>query len=619
MSLLYPPQLDPSYGTSDKYTKSYLNAIKTWEEAAMEEARRTLSLSPEYSQASKYISFLQGQFWDRRRPRYKSGFTDNRLENARYSTLSLLTDIRPTIDVHSTVDAYKQQAGIAQQVIHHEWYKNDLDLGLVSVADTAMIFGNGFWKIDAWQPGQMKFTPCGPDVVMPIQPGMHIQESSAVLYRSYKTMAYFQQKFPERSAGLEQEAVMPEQHQGTVFSRPPHVSEFTWNALSPQMRYRMGLRVGGKLESPSNNSYPVIELKEYWVDDQSLNESQEDVVVKDPYLAFDQHNYFYTVKPMKRLYPRKRLIIFAGNRLMYDGPSPYWHGKFPFAMLRLNPVMWSFWGLSKYRSLVPLNKAFNEIGAGTMDMIKRALNPQMLAKENAIVKDSFERFFPDMPGGKLKMTNMADVTRDVRYMDPPVLPAWVFQFAQMVSSEFDRIGGFVDTQKLTGKKQVPGGESIEQMRDMANPAVRLEGRYIEAFLRDSGQLAISNIFQFYTGLQRLKMLGADGLTWEDLDYDPNNMIPDSERKEEHWKNFSMEIAPGSLHGSSKVQEKSAAMALYRMGAISRKALLRKLELGAEADVIEKEIQEEHQQGIGPLGMGGRTPRQTREQRQGSPV
>jgi len=46
---------------------------------------------------------------------------------------------------------------------------------------------------------------------------------------------------------------------------------------------------------------------------------------------------------------------------------------YPFAMLRLNPVIWSFWGMSKYASLIPLNKAINEIGAGTMDMIKRAL------------------------------------------------------------------------------------------------------------------------------------------------------------------------------------------------------------------------------------------------------
>jgi len=41
----------------------------------------------------------------------------------------MLTDIRPTIDVHSLVDEFKNQADIAQNIIHHEWYKQSLDLG----------------------------------------------------------------------------------------------------------------------------------------------------------------------------------------------------------------------------------------------------------------------------------------------------------------------------------------------------------------------------------------------------------------------------------------------------------------------------------------------------------
>ena len=253
--------------------------------------------------------------------------------------------------------------------------------------------------------------------------------------------------------------------------------------------------------------------------------------------------------------------------MMYDGPSPYWHGLYPFSMLRLNPVIWSFWGLSKYQNLIPLNKCINEIGAGTMDMIRRALNPQMLAKENSIVKDAFERFFPNMPGGKLKMTNMSDVQRDVRYMDPPQLPAYVFQFFQAVSGEFDRLSGAVDTGKMTGKKQMPGGDAIEQLRDAANLSIRLEGRYIEDFLRDTGTLAISNIFQMYTAKQRLRILGANGLTWQDFDYNPGSMVPDAEKAPRSIDAiFFFRNCPGSLLGTNKTQEKTAAMTLFKLQA-----------------------------------------------------
>jgi len=592
-----------------------------WRDAAKEEAVKALRQNPEYDQAAIYLKYLQGEFWDRRRPGYLSSFYDNRLEQARYSTLSMLTDIRPTVDVGSNVEAYADQAKIAQAVIHHEWLKQDLDLSLAGVVDASMLFGNGFWKMSANSPGNMTFNPCGPDVVMPIQPGRNLQDSSAVLYRTYKPLSYFQRIWPQKCANLENEAVTTDQ-QGSQINRPPHISEYTWNSLSPQMRYRIGMKVG-RFSGPSPGQYPVIELQEYWVDDLSINESTEEVIVKDPYLALNAHNYWYKVSPMGRLYPRKRLIVFAGNRLMYDGPSPYWHGLFPFAMLRLNPVMWSFWGLSKYRNLVPLNKAINEVGAGTMDMIKRALNPQMITREGAVPKDAWERYFPNMPGGKLRLGMNANPATDIRYMEPPMLPSYVFSFlAQYLAPEFDRLSGSIDVGALTRKGQVPGGESIEQMRDAANPYVRLEGRQIEAFLRDAGTIAISNIFQFYTRRQRLMMMGGDGITFQDFDRAPGNMIPESVEQETFWKNFAMEITPGSLTGADKMQEKQIAMTLFRMGGISRNEMLRRLQV-PNIEMIQQELEQERQDGtiVATLegGSQGRSPRLSRSQRNGEVV
>lgn len=615
------PTYDAAASQDPNYSKQYANQMETWRSGAFDEATRNWRLSDECTRIQEYINMLQGDYWSRSRPKFLSRFYSNRLAETRYAKLSLLTDIRPTISVSSSVPAFQEQASIADSLIRAEWTKNDVDLSLAQVIDASLLFGNGFWKISSSKPGYTRFQQCGPDVVMPIQPGYDMQSSAAVLYRTYKPISYFQRLWPERSVGLEREASTPDQHQGTtVMQRPPQVSEFTWNSLSPQMKYKLGLRVGGKIDSPSANSYPTIELQEYWVDDQSLNLSKEEVIVKDPYLPIEAHNYWYKVQPMQRLYPRKRLIVFAGKRLMYDGPSPYWHGLYPFAMLRLNPVIWSFWGVSKYRNLVPLNKAINEIGAGSLDIVKRTLNPQLIAKEGAIAKDAFERFFPNMPGGKLKVNNNFNPMTDIRYMDPPVLPQSVFETMQFVTAEFDRMSGSVDTGSLAGKGQVPGGESIEAMRDLANPAVRLEGRYIEAFLRDSGTQVISNIFQFYTRGQRLRILGENGLTWSDFDYKPEKMMcPDGEVAEDHWRNFSMDIAQGSLLGSNKVQEAQAAMSLFKINGISRKAMLRQLGRGAEADQIEQEIKEEVDAGISALSQKegtGRTPRLTRGARNG---
>ena len=68
-SLLYPPSLDPSYGSANGYTKNYLHDISEWEESAFEEAKRVVNnLTHSCLKTSGVINYLQGQFWDRQTP-----------------------------------------------------------------------------------------------------------------------------------------------------------------------------------------------------------------------------------------------------------------------------------------------------------------------------------------------------------------------------------------------------------------------------------------------------------------------------------------------------------------------------------------------------------------------
>ena len=161
---------------SDDYTKSML----MWRDAAREEAVDTLNMNPEYQEVGNYIDVLEGRQWAANRPKYRSRFFDNRLFDMRLSTISLLTDIRPTIDVSASVEAYKHQAEIAEKIIHAEWTRQQLDIRLADVVDHAM-FGTGYWKLGAMMPGRLTVVACGMDSVLPIQPGPTLQESSAIM------------------------------------------------------------------------------------------------------------------------------------------------------------------------------------------------------------------------------------------------------------------------------------------------------------------------------------------------------------------------------------------------------------------------------------------------------
>jgi hypothetical protein len=329
----------------------------------------------------------------------------------------------------------------------------------------------------------------------------------------------------------------------------------------------------------------------------------------------DSYNYWYTVDPGQPLFPRKRLIIFAGDEILYDSTSPYWHGLYPYAALVLDPVVFSFYGLSKYRDLIPIVEAINEIGAGTSDAIKRAINPARIGRMGAMTEEAWRMFYPDLPGSELQLSPTGDPARDVRFLDPPMLPSYIFAFlSSYLIPTLDRQAGSFDPYELRGKKQAPGGDTIEAMRSSMQHSFRLDSRFIEAFLRDAGELAVPNVFQFFNKEQRMKILGPDGLTLQDFDYNPDQMAPWSEPREQHYRNFSFNIAPGSLLGGTSDRGKLIAIQLFGMGAISRKELLRRLDIG-DIEKIEQEIAEERAAGLGPAKTA-RTPRLSRSQRTG---
>jgi hypothetical protein len=600
-----PMWFDSSPEARSSSPDGYEKKLQYWREQFKQEAQDTARLNEELKKIPTYIKSISGDYWDRRRPRYKSAFSSNRLNKARIDNLSMLTDSRPVIDVFSRRPDLQQQSEIVKRIFEHEWMDKDMDLDLVRVADITKLMGTGFWKIGAAYPGSMRVISCGPDSVMPVQPGFGIQESTGVLYKTWKAISYYRTRFPFDSEGIDKEAsVFDVRGQNAKYNRPDNVDEYVWNGLSPAMQRALG----GANPPPEavSSIFRSVELQEIYVDDPSINESRRPVLMRHPYWPLDAYNWWYWVQPGERLYPRKRLIIFGGRRRLYDGPSPFWHGLYPFAALRLNPIPWSFWGLSQYRDLLPINNAINEIVAGVLDMVKRALNPQAITKTGAIPSASWKEFFSDMPGAKLYMGPMANVATDLRYMDPPDIPAYVFQLLlQYLIPEFDRMSNAVDVNALSKKKQVPSGETLDQMRDSLNTSLRLEERYVEVFIRDVGTQALSNVFQFYTTQQRMKQYGADGVTLADFDYDPGSLVPNYQLpKWDHWKNFGMRIKSGSIHGGSRDREKMFAMQLYARGALPLKELYRVLEL-PNADELIKQLMQEKESGLSPSGKSPR--------------
>jgi hypothetical protein len=593
-------------------------------DSLMRQGRQELLSYTEYQNSEKYIDFLAGNFWNKSRPAYRSRFVDNYLSEARTAKMAALSDIQPMMDITCRVKAYQDQDDVLQKFMRCLWYENDLDLTLAQWIDHAL-FGSGVLKSVAFEPNpgsdesNFQYSAHGLDFVIPVGMNQDIQGSSAVIYRAYKPMSYFQRRFgPEKCIGLQREAVaMSKNMSGDQYQRPAGLPEYTWNAMGPSLRRRAAMRQGPGQGNGAANAYapfPVIELQEIYLDDPETNDTGADRIVKHPDLSLDQHNFHYRVPPGWPLWPRKRLIVFAGNRVMYDGPSPYWHGQYPFTLLQLNPCVWSPGGISMYSDLVPLVVALNRIGVGVDESVMRALNGNYVAKRGHVPEAVWDAFIPGKPGQKILINPVGDAS-SIRELPAAPLPGQVEYWARYIADRIRQRTATIDMQQLARKKQMPGGEAIEQMRDTQSGPTRLESRYVEAALKQAARLTVSNIIQFATLDERLKYLGDDGWTMADFDYSPKSLAPSGEPREDHWKRFSVTVRQGSQHGAGRQMKKQEALIMAKLGYLSGEGLYEQTEFPANWSVEEKRIKKEHEQGFGQQPKG-RNPRSGSEKHPG---
>jgi hypothetical protein len=105
--------------------------------------------------------------------------------------------------------------------------------------------------------------------------------------------------------------------------------------------------MGGSEASSARSKYPEAEVVEFWMNDDSINESRNTLWMgpgdgKSPNSA----PWGYWVKPEEKLYPRGRLVIRSNKVTLYDEPNPYYHRKRPFVLMGLHSVPWQQYALS---------------------------------------------------------------------------------------------------------------------------------------------------------------------------------------------------------------------------------------------------------------------------------
>ena len=576
-------------------------AVHDWVQLAVQEGQSILSNEPTFNRIDDVMRGILGDLKDDPlRPQGISGIRLNHLSRVRQDLSSSLTDIKPFWEYRTTNTRFEPQADMGQKLASAWWTGRGIDLKFYDCINYALVAGSAFPHL-IWDNtiGDQNIIPEDPRDVLPIRPSdmISVQNAFGVVIRRERPVNYLRNKYPQFANRIHADRDNSIVGQGGG-SRVQRIVEqlslrsgFMQNLISS-----LGSRVAAQnLKVPTSDEYTV------YVKDDSVNETGEDQIMGDP-----STNWSYKVRPGEALYPRKRLIVMTQScaEPLYDGPNPYWHGLFPCPKLTLDPLPWSWLGKAPLTDLLPVQREIDRTARGISDLLEKVWRPDLIGDKNAVSKQLMDKIDTRRAGLKLRTNPVAG--QGIKYEYGPIEKlAPAIEWLNLMFSQMKELSGTEDMTDLAELGQVPASETVERMLMAKSSAIRLRSRMMESFMRELAMMVLMNFFQFYDAPRRLAALGPNGLTFEDVDFDPGTLIPDMldmglmdnwgnplprhERALKFISYFSYHIAPGSLLAASGVTDKLMMLQLTRMGACDFLTLLQKLDINniAPANILEQ--------------------------------
>lgn len=596
---------------TDTYLVEYYAKIGTFCDQVLEEGLARQKSIPELKAMDEAIDYLAGLQWRERVASYRPKPVSHEVLDNFWETIGLLTDLKPIFHISEigmsefskTAKILNAQCkGWAKRSRYNETLAMWTMFGMLTTAP-AVVYWNRFARGTSGDPGDADitlkhFSPKGLIRFGPSRPHS-IDEDELVIYRHTETLDWIKRAYPTMGGmvrpqdSLSQYTLEPQV--------PPTVMPQLFEMLAPQQR-----RLIGADETTTRRSkYPEAEVLEYWMNDDSVNESSNQI-----WMGPKGAPWGYWVKPKQKMYPRGRLIIRSNRVTLYDEPNPYFHRKKPFVLMGLHSVPWQTYAMNVIKPWMDTNDILNQIMSGLLQAVKKALNPALMAPKSAIHPDALKQIQTGRPD--LKVSYNSNAMTPPVWQQPPNIGNYPIPIYQELKRSMRRSSGIDAMDQALGKKQVPGGDTLETISMSKTTPIRFKAGNVENAVDDAGLLWTGTALQFYDAGRRMESLGPDGLTKEDIDDRPGSLIPAGINSESYVQKYHFECEKGSLLGFQRKDKIAMAGALRRTKDLSRKKLFQILDWNINLEENDEELAKEAQQmalamaaaGVQPGGKGG---------------
>lgn len=554
-----------------------------WLSTAIQAGRSSIAKERAYQGIGGCIDYVAGNTGTLR-PSALSKVSFNRIRKNVYEIVSSMTDVRPVWNYQTYNNEYKKQADILNLLVRNWWRNSHADKRMQDALMYSCVGGSGYLKIE-WNPylpggGNIDLIPLDPRDVIPINPALNssVQQWEGVAIRKTLPLETLRWRYPEKY--YRYKAATKSWFDAKTGGTTPSPGQAA--IISPVLE---------RLFSGSQPSVGAdVDLVSVFIRDNSMNTGLDPVLMGRP-----GTNWCYKVYPLgsinpitkmvvtedeAKLYPRGRLIICTPETILEDIPNPYWHGLFPVVKFTLDPQPWSILGSSLVDDGRTMQDSLNEILRGVEDCVKQCLRRTAVADRNAISKSLLNKFDTRLAGQKLQINPTQG--EGIKLLDGPELPAYVMEYVKFLIEGLDDNMGVKGLKELAQLKQMPSSDTIEKFMDAQSPILKLRGKGMEQSLAELAEMVKVMIFQYYDLPRRVQILGPDGASMQDFDYDPRQLVPALspgdpgykpeydknfsrvERAQRFHRNFTFAVAPGTLLDVTQTQQKMFQLQLFRM-------------------------------------------------------
>lgn len=500
---------------------------------------------------------------------------------------ALLTDTRVFWDYGTHNAKYEAQAELANKSAE-DWYTSRLiDLRIGDIIRYYCIAGTGWGHLYySRRLNDQMLEAIDPRHVFPIEPISYhtIQDSMGAIIRQPRTPNWVKAEYGKN--------VKPDIGGTGIFG---WFSRVIGGGGKSKVSGPLSKRQGDDQGIPDT---PTVFVNTMYLDDKRKNNTKHTVCLGKWEDGKAQTRYSYEVKPGEFLYPFKRMIVWGGGAVLYDGPSPYWHGKIPLIKLTLNPWPNTWLGKAPLWDVAPLNDSMNSLLRVVDDHAAQLAQPGVIADRN-VSKAELNKFNSRAAGWQIR-TNMA-AGKGITVVNPPPLDQSLWQHIKWCEDMMQRLSGTADISQMAGLAQIPSDDTIDTIMKAMTPGVRLRSRILEGFMKELAEMYLFNMAEFDTLSKRVAKFGPNAVTKEDYDYDPGTFIPDdipdgepgdvaatlealsTDNPRPLYKRFqamansiSFTFKPGSLLNSAGQQDRMEDLLLSKMGYLSVFTLMENL-------------------------------------------